>query len=109
ILRIRFFFEPTVAPTEVPVASDFFAMEGLASSLCKPGGGARRESPRARFGPFGTPKTPQAHQPPSGAGAPALETWGSENSPLPRADGRAGRGAGRLRRLPHGRAVLFPV
>src|SRR5690606_39380151 len=53
ILRIRFFFEPTVAPTEVPVASDFFAMEALASSLCMPGGGpggnlAARGSARSR-------------------------------------------------------------
>src|SRR6478609_7504900 len=43
ILRMRFFLLPTVAPTEVPVASDFFAMEGIASSLCGRGGSPRRK------------------------------------------------------------------
>src|SRR5688572_27340768 len=84
ILRMRFFLLEMVAPTDVPVASDFFAMEGGASSLCLP-----EILPGWKFralcgaAPLGTPKTPQAHQVPSGTGAAALATFRADGPPLP--------------------------
>src|SRR5690606_3549296 len=72
ILRMRFFLLEMVAPADVPVASDFFAMEGVASSLCRPGACPGKNLAARGLGSVETPKTPQARRVPSGTGAAAL-------------------------------------